>query len=153
MNSEVKLKTVSLYEQDYHLWLEQTLIQLRSHNFERVDLEHIIEELESLGKREKRAISSYLMRLCEHLLKIQYWDAERERCFRGWHREITNLRIEIAEELESSPSLKLFLEDNFVKQYQNGRKLFLKSSDLAEAQIPIDPEFTLAQALDENWLP
>ena len=153
MNSPVMLNTLSLYERDYYLWLEQTLIQLRSRNFEGVDLEHLLEELESLGKREKRAISSYLMRLCEHLLKIQYWHAERERCFRGWNTEITNFRIEIAEELESSPSLKTFLEDNFVKQYQNGRKLFLKSSELEEELIPHSPEFTLEQALDENWLP
>ncbi|MBP0031320.1 DUF29 domain-containing protein [Roseofilum sp. Guam] len=153
MNSQVTLNTLSLYDQDYHLWLEQTLIQLRSHNFEGVDLDHLIEELESLGKREKRAISSYLMRLCEHLLKIQYWEAERERCFRGWNTEITNFRIEIAEELESSPSLNVFLEENFVKQYQNGRKLFLKASELDEGLIPYSPKFTLEQALDENWLP
>ena len=153
MNSQVTLNTLSLYDQDYHLWLEQTLIQLRSHNFEGVDLDHLIEELESLGKREKRAISSYLMRLCEHLLKIQYWEAERERCFRGWNTEITNFRIEIAEELESSPSLNVFLEEIFVKQYQNGRKLFLKASELDEGLIPYSPKFTLEQALDENWLP
>ncbi|MDB9515973.1 DUF29 domain-containing protein [Roseofilum reptotaenium CS-1145] len=153
MNSQVTLNTLSLYDQDYHLWLEQTLIQLRSHNFEGVDLDHLIEELESLGKREKRGISSYLMRLCEHLLKIQYWEAERERCFRGWNTEITNFRIEIAEELESSPSLNVFLEEIFVKQYQNGRKLFLKASELDEGLIPYSPKFTLEQALDENWLP
>lgn len=142
-----------LYEKDYYLWLETTVAQLQCNDMEAVDLEHLIEELESLGKREKRAISSYLMRLCEHLLKIQYWDAKRERCLRGWNTELTNFRIEIAEELDSSPSLKLFLEENFVKQYRNGRKLFLTASELDEGLIPDSPEFTLEEALDENWLP
>lgn len=153
MDSQVKIQLSFLYEKDYYLWLETTVAQLQCNNMEAVDLEHLIEELESLGKREKRTISSYLMRLCEHLLKIQYWDAERERCLRGWNTEITNFRIEIAEELDSSPSLKLFLEENFVKQYRNGRKLFLKASELDEGLIPDFPEFTLEEALDENWLP
>ncbi|MEN9216687.1 MAG: DUF29 family protein, partial [Gloeomargarita sp. HHBFW_bins_162] len=55
--------------------------------------------------------------------------------------------------LEVSPSLKTFLQDNFLKQYKNGRKLFLKASKLNPNLIPLEPEFTLEQALDEDWLP
>ncbi|MDJ1181981.1 DUF29 domain-containing protein [Roseofilum casamattae] len=153
MNDRVKSKSLSLYEIDYQVWLEKTIIQLQSHAWDMVDVENLLEELESLGKRERRAISSYLMRLCEHLLKVEYWDTERERCLPGWSREIANFRIEIAAELESSPSLKPFLEDIFVKQYQNGRKLFLKSSELDPDEIPNCPKFTLEEALDEHWLP
>jgi hypothetical protein len=61
----------SLYETDYQLWLDQTVKQLRSHDFSNIDLENLIEEIESLGKSDKRAVSSYLMRLCEHLLKMK----------------------------------------------------------------------------------
>ncbi len=83
MNSELKMKLLSLYETDYQLWLDQTVAQLQSHDFGNIDLENLIEEIESLGRSDKRAISSYLMRLCEHLLKIKYWEVERKTCFRG----------------------------------------------------------------------
>jgi hypothetical protein len=141
------------YDTDYQEWVAQTLEQLRSKNFSNLDLEHLIDEVESLGRRERNAMTSYLMRLCEHLLKLQYWDGERERCRRGWNVEIANFRIQIQEELESSPSLRSFLQENFVKQYKNGRKLFLKASELEARSIPEEPEFTLEQSLDENWPP
>ncbi|WP_373693660.1 DUF29 domain-containing protein [Limnofasciculus baicalensis] len=150
MTTEIK---ISLYEQDYQLWLDQTLVQLRTGDFNNIDLENLIEEVESLGKSDKHAISSYLMRLFEHLLKLKYWESEREMCLRGWLVEIANFRIEIEKRLETSPSLKTFLQDNFAKQYKNGRKLFLQASNLDPRSIPEQPCFTLDRALDENWLP
>ncbi len=143
----------SLYEQDYHLWLEQTLTQLRLGKFTHLDLEHLIEEMEDLGKSEKRSISSYLMRVCEHLLKIKYWESERDRCFRGWDTEVTNFRIQIQRSLQNSPSLKNYLSEHFELEYRNGRTLFLKVSGLDASLIPEQPCFSLEQALDEGWLP
>ncbi len=81
MGSEMPAKLASLYETDYQLWLNKTVEQLRSHDFYNIDLESLIEELESLGKSDKRAISSYLMRLCEHLQKEKHWYSEREMCW------------------------------------------------------------------------
>jgi hypothetical protein len=153
MEPQVKAKPTSLYDADYQLWLDQTVAQLKAHNFSNLDLENLIEEIESLGRSEKHAIASYLMRLCEHLLKIKYWEAEREMCLRGWKREVINFRLQIQEGLETSPSLKSFLQDSFAKQYKNGRKLFLNASDLNARLIPEEPEFSLEQALDEDWLP
>ena len=97
-----------LYQTDYQLWLAETVGKLRSQNFSGLDLENLIEEIESLGRSERNAISSYLMRLCEHLLKIRYWESERNYCLRGWSREVNNFRIAIQRELESSPSLCFF---------------------------------------------
>lgn len=153
MNPKLKAKLASLYDTDYQLWLEHTVEQLRAHNFDSLDLENLIEEIESLGKSDKRAIFSYLMRLCEHLLKMKYWESEREACYRGWKLEIRNFRLQIQAILADSPSLKNYLRENFFVAYQNGKKLFLDSSNLDENLIPQEPEFTLEQALDENWLP
>jgi len=153
MNSELKMKLSSLYETDYQLWLDQTVAQLQSHDFGNIDLENLIEEIESLGRSDKRAISSYLMRLCEHLLKIKYWEAERKTCFRGWKLEVVNFRLQTQAILKDSPSLKNYLNDNFAIAYQNGRKLFLTASELNAELIPEAPEFTLKQTLDEEWLP
>lgn len=153
MNPDVKISLVSLYETDYQLWLDSTVAQLRSHNFGNLDLDHLIEEIESLGKSDKRALSSFLMRLCEHLLKLMYWESEREACFRGWNLEVTNFRLQIQAILRDSPSLKNYLNDNFLLEYQNGRKLVLSGSDLNANLIPMEPDFALEQALDETWLP
>lgn len=153
MQSEVKVKRPSLYDIDYQLWLAQTIAQLKVQDFSQIDLENLIEEIESLGRSEKHAISSYLMRLCEHLLKVKYWESERETCLRGWKREVINFRLQVQEELETSPSLRSFLQDVFAKQYKNGRKLFLTASELDAKLIPETPDFTLEQALDEDWLP
>jgi len=153
MQSEVKVKRPSLYDTDYQLWLDQTVAQLKVQDFSQIDLESLIEEIESLGRSEKRAISSYLMRLCEHLLKIKYWESEREMCLRVWKREVINFRLQIQDELEASPSLRSFLQDIFAKQYKNGRKLFLNASELDAKLIPETPDFTLEQVLDEDWLP
>lgn len=153
MNSEVKMQLALLYETDYQLWLDKTIAQLQAHDFGNLDLENLIEEIESLGKSDKRAVSSYLMRLCQHLLKIKYWESERETCLRGWDLETANFRLQIRAILKDSPSLKNYLNENFVPEYENGRKLFLKESRLDAAIVPEKPAFTLEQALDEDWLP
>jgi hypothetical protein len=153
MTTELKMQLAALYDRDYQLWLEQTVAQLQSQHFSDLDLENLIEELTSLGKSDKRAIARYLMRLCEHLLKIKYWQTERENCFRGWDLEVTGFRIQIQSLLDDSPSLKNYLQDNFVLNYQTGRKLFLKASQLDAVMVPVEPEFTLEQALDADWLP
>lgn len=145
--------TLPLYDRDYQLWLEQTIAQLQAHDFSHIDFDNLIEEINSLGKRDKRAISSYLMRLCEHLLKVKYWQQERENCLRGWKLEIRNFRLQIQLILKDSPSLKTYLQENFALQYENGRKLVLDATDMDSAMIPENPCFSLEQALEEDWLP
>ncbi|NMF86142.1 DUF29 domain-containing protein [Nodosilinea sp. P-1105] len=153
MTTDLQSTLQSLYEADYQLWLDQTVALLRRQDFNHLDLENLIEEIESLGRSDKHAISRYLMRLCEHLLKLAYWESERHLCFRGWNVEVTNFRLQIQDRLEVSPSLKRFLQDSFPKQYQNGRTLFLKASGVNSAHISETPVFSLEQALDPDWLP
>ncbi len=153
MQSEVTEKVTTLYDEDYQLWLDRTVVQLRTQDFRNLDLENLIEEIESLGRSDKRAISSYLMRLCEHFLKLLYWETERQQCFRGWKLEVANFRLQIQVILKDSPSLKNYLRDNFILEYLNGRKLFLNASELDARLIPEEPEFSLEQTLDEDWLP
>ncbi len=153
MELQVQAPSSQLYDIDYHRWLAQTVTQLQARDVRNLDFEHLIEEIEELGRREKHGVATYLMRLCEHLLKLKHWQAERERCFRGWDLEVTHFRLQIQSLLEGSPSLKGFLQENFPKQYGNGRKLFLKASGLQPDLVPPEPVFTLEQALDEAWLP
>jgi len=143
----------SLYEQDYLLWLEQVAEQLQQKDFDGLDIANLIEEIGDLGKSEKHAVTSYLMHLCEHLLKLKYWDSERDRCFRGWAVEITNFRLQLQRRLKSSPSLRGYLEEIFAEEYGNGRQLFLTASGLEANTVPEQLGFDLKDALDQNWLP
>ncbi|NJK60041.1 MAG: DUF29 domain-containing protein [Oscillatoriales cyanobacterium SM2_1_8] len=153
MESQVKLKQAFLYDTDYQLWLKDTVTQLKARNFGDLDLDNLIEEIEGLGKSDKRAILSYLLRLCEHLLKLKHWESERESCFRGWILEINNFRAEIDLILQDSPSLKSFIGEAFEVSYQKARKNMLKAISLPTHLISQVPDFTLEQALDEDWLP
>lgn len=153
MEPQGTVKSPALYDTDYQQWLDQTVAQLKAQDFSNLDLENLIEEIESLGRSDKRAISSYLPRLCEHLLKLKYWESERELCFSGWLLEINNFRSEIELILQDSPSLKPFIRERFLSVYQKARKSMVKAIALPPNSIPQEPDFTLEQALDEDWLP
>ncbi|MBE9139384.1 DUF29 domain-containing protein [Nodosilinea sp. LEGE 07088] len=158
MNPKIKppqamASSASLYDADFQLWIDKTVTLLKTHDFENLDLENLIEEIDSLGKSDNRAILSNLMRLCEHLIKIKYWHAEREDCLRGWTLEVKNFRRQIRNLLKDSPSLKGYLAENVLTEYQDGRENVLIASGLGSALIPEVPFLSLEQALAEDWLP
>lgn len=103
---KIQIASQNLYKQDYYLWLRTTINQLRTKQFAAVDLDNLLEELESLGRSQKRAIKSLLIKLLEHLLKLKCWDNERERNQGHWKGEIRTFRRQIKDELQDSPSLK-----------------------------------------------
>jgi len=100
-------KVKNLYDQDFALWIEATVKQLKSGDFYQVDLENLIEEVESLGKSQRKAVDNFLTRLLEHLLKRCY--VVLPDCYRGWEIEIRNFRKELKKEFKYSPSLKRFM--------------------------------------------
>ena len=65
-------KVKNLYDQDFALWIEKTVKQLKSGDLSQVDLENLIEEVESLGRRDKRELKNRLITLFEHGLKRRY---------------------------------------------------------------------------------
>ncbi|GAB4303146.1 MAG: hypothetical protein Fur0025_44270 [Oscillatoriaceae cyanobacterium] len=129
--------TLPLYDKDYQLWLEQTIAhprrfaiaQLQTQDFSDIDLENLIEEIKSLGKRDKRAICSYLMRLCEHLLKVKYWQQERETCIRIRNRVSC---LNLCEETEMLLETRFLNIRNFRLQIQ----LILKDSSQSQKLSP-----------------
>ena len=101
-----------LYEFDFAEWIEQQIQLLRSKEFEQLDLENILEEMESMGKSDKRVLHSQLIRLLTHLLKFKY-QPERQETGTSWLKTIRDARKEINLILLYSPSLKNWLELNF----------------------------------------
>lgn len=101
----------SLYETDFLLWTEETIAKLKARDFDHVDLENLIEEIESLGKSDKKEIKSRLTTLLAHLLKRLYVNMPQE--FNGWERTIRNQRTDLELALMDSPSLKTVWNDAF----------------------------------------
>ncbi len=96
-----------LYEGDFNLWVREQASALRARQFTRLDYDNLIEEIEDRGKSEKRSLESYLDRLIEHILKLKYWEAERESNYKHWQGEETNFRDQINRLLKRSRSSTL----------------------------------------------
>jgi hypothetical protein len=150
MVTSTQSTTQTLYDQDYYLWIRTTINQLRTGEFSAIDLENLLEELETMGRSEKRAIKSLLTKLLEHLLKLKYWDKERERNQGYWKGEIRNFRMQIKDQLKDSPSLKPYILEIFDQCYQEARKLVSDRSELSLDIFRLTPIASLEQILDEN---
>lgn len=139
------------YEQDYYLWIETVAKQLRSKQFDAVDWENLIEEIESIGRSEKRALASLLIKLFEHLLKLNYWESELEYNAAKWRGEITAFRVQIKKLLQDSPSLKPYLAEILDECYLDARKIIIKMTELSPETFPINAIASVSQVLDDDW--
>jgi hypothetical protein len=153
MVAQLKIESKSLYDVDYNLWVLDTVKKLENRDFNSLDLENLIEEVLSLSRSDKRKLESLLMRLIEHLLKLGYWESEKDRNKGHWQGEIRNFRKLIKKELKASPSLKGYLEEIFEESYQDSREIVSDKSQLPLETFPEDSIVSLEQILDENWLP
>ena len=111
---------LSLYDRDLDLWLETVITQLKAGDFQNLDIENLIEELEGLSGNNKREIESRLKRLIEHILKRCYIDTPE--CYRGCLLTIFEQRDELKTLLKQSPSLKR----HFLKMFDDCFETSLK---------------------------
>jgi hypothetical protein len=146
-------KQKTLYEIDYHLWLIETAHLLKTQRLEDLDVDHLLEEILDLGRRDKRKIESLLTRLLEHLLKLRYWEAERSRNQSHWRGEITNFRVQIGRELKVSPSLKRHVEFVLEDCYQDAIQIVAQRAELSLDVFPKKPIANLDLILNLDWFP
>ena len=140
----------TLYEQDYYLWLETTIKRLRERQLHSVDIDNLIEELETLGRREKKALRSHLRLIIMHLLKWRYQPDKRSK---SWRITIRNNRLDVEEALQDSPSLKPQLAELVVQCYP--RAVIEASDETGQpaATFPPSCPFTLEQILERRFFP
>lgn len=138
-----------LYETDPHLWLEKTIALLKTNRLEELDRENLIEELESLGKRDKNKAASLLEQIIRHLLLLQYWETEVQDNASHWEAEIDSFRTQLRRHLTTN--LHQHLEQEFDTIYQDALRYVTKKTRLEN--LPSHCPYTLAQLLDQNWLP
>lgn len=149
INNDIK----QLYERDFYVWTTVTIKQIRERNFDAVDWDNLLEELEDLGSEKKNELESRLLVIFEHLLKLAYWDEERDDNARGWRGTIREQRKRLARLLKKNPSLKPYLLEVFEECYTDARDITIDKTGLPPETFPVLPILTPEQALDETWLP
>ncbi|MCA2686045.1 MAG: DUF29 domain-containing protein [Microcystis sp. M038S2] len=138
----------SIYEEDYQQWLDKTVLLLKNRQVDSLDYEHLIEELEALGREQKNAVESLVIQIIQHLLFYQYWSSEREDNERHWRGELIGFRTQL--ELRLTTNLRNHLSNRLDYLYGKARKMAEVKTDL---KLPSASPYTLADILDEDWLP
>ena len=142
--------TTSLYEQDFHLWLQTNINLLKEGNFAEIDLENLLEELESMGKSDKNSLKSNLKILLMHLLKYKYQTKKRTN---SWLYTIREHRQRLRDTFKTSPSLYRFFEDIFNESYQDARELAADETGLSIQIFPPESPFSKEEVLNPDFLP
>ena len=141
-----------LYDQDFYVWTQQQAVLLRAKKWRELDYGNLAEELEALGKRDRRELEHRLEVLVMHLLKWCYQPERRDRS-RGWRSTIREQRRRLARLLQDSPSLRsevpAFLDDGY--PYACGKAI--DQTRLPPATFPPTCPWTAVQVLDDAFWP
>lgn len=138
------------YERDFYAWTLESSKLLRQKKFEEIDVENIAEEIESMGKSNKRALVSHFSVLMAHLLKWQFQPARRSR---SWQLTIKHQRLQIRKLLEESPSLQYQISEKLIDAYEEARIIAASETGMEEEVFPPQCPFTLENALDSQFFP
>jgi len=139
-----------LYDVDDDQWLEQTINLLKNHQFQQLDLDNLIEELEDLGREKKNAVASLLEQIIRHLLLLQYWTTEAEYNAVHWQEEIYNFRTQLRRTITTN--LRKYLKDELTSIYQDALG-FVKIKTTNLVTFPTECPYSQEQLLDRSWLP
>ncbi|HEX5079605.1 MAG TPA: DUF29 domain-containing protein [Geminicoccaceae bacterium] len=138
-----------LYERDLCLGLEQQAALLRERRFDELDLTNLIEEIEAMARKHKKAVKSNLVVLLAHLLKDQLQPEQRSS---GWRGSIVERRRRLRYDFEESPSLRLHAAEVFARAYADAREQASAETALPLRAFPKSSPSTLEQALDPKFL-
>ncbi|MDB9405424.1 DUF29 domain-containing protein [Microcystis aeruginosa CS-1036] len=140
-----------LYEREYDRWLSETIELLKNRQFDRVDYEHLIEELAAWGRGKKTAVKSLILSIIIQLLLYQFWTTEREKNSNHWAAEIITFRVQLEYKLTTNLSKFLELELELEDIYENARLIAEKKTGLKN--LPIIFPYSLRQILEKQWFP
>ena len=140
----------TLYEQDYHHWLLITAELLKAGKLIELDIEHLIEEIEDLGKSQRQALKSNLRILLMHLLK---WHYQSELRSGSWRSTIREHRERLEDILEDSPSLKNYYLEILPQCYEKALSAAADETGLNINIFPTNCEYTPEQVLDSQFWP
>ncbi len=138
----------NLYDTDFYAWtLEQSQL-LQQGKWHALDIENLVEEIESLGKQQRQELRNRLGVLIGHLLK---WDYQSERRSKSWKATIREQRKEVLRLLKENPSLKPYLEEAIVDAYDAGSAIAVRETPLDYKDLPSECPYSVEQILDLSF--
>jgi hypothetical protein len=149
MTAQIKADQAG-YDDDFVAWAEYQAELLRAGRFADLDIPNLIEEIESLGKRDARSLKASYRLILMHLLK---WDYQPEKKSGSWRSTIVRERDNATDLIKDSPSLKGKQDVLFREAYDVARREAAAETGLPESVFPTSSPWGLDQVLDPNFFP
>ncbi len=151
-------QTSNLYEQDFQRWIETQIELLKRGKTADIDVEHLIAELEDMGKSNVRELESRFIVLIAHLLKWQHQratlaDQWREFEGRSWRNTMIEQRAQIAFLLSKVLSLRGSLQPALAEAYPEARRLAMRETGLDAQTFPLRCPYSVLEVLDHDFYP
>lgn len=141
---------MTLYNTDFYAWTQEQSQLLKAHDWDKLDIENLVEEIESLGRQERKELRNRLAILLGHLLK---WQFQPQRRGSSWNITLRVQRKEVLQLLQENPSLKPYLSEALADAYLNALELAITETGLDLETFPEQCPYTLEQALDPTFFP
>jgi hypothetical protein len=141
---------VSDYDTDFYQWTRRQTALLAERRWDQLGVEHLIEEVRSLGDEQAHAVETQARHLLTHLLMWRYQPVRRKP---RWRRRIRHARDEIDDRLRRNPSLRGELEDAVARQYPKARRMAVDETGLPPATFPESCPWAVERVLDQDCWP
>jgi Domain of unknown function DUF29 len=143
-------RNAAAYEEDLYAWSAEQARLLREGRFAEIDAENIAEEIESLGRSDRRELQNRLAVLLAHLLKWQFQPQARSK---SWRATIREQRRRIVQLTEESGSLKAKLPEIAPKAYAEAREVAVDETDLPIESFPEELPFPIEKVTAADFWP
>ncbi len=138
------------YDTDFYGWTQEQAALLKAGRLSELDIDNLLEEVETMGRSEKRELDSRLTVLLAHLLKWQFQPIRRGR---SWQLTIEGQRINFSETLDDNPSLKPKLDTILNKAYAKAIIKVSQETGFDKKTFPDACPWMLSEILDDNFYP
>jgi Domain of unknown function DUF29 len=138
------------YETDFFAWTQEQAQLLRTRATPGLDWDNLAEEIDSMGRRDRRKLESRFRRILHHLLK---WQAQPGLRGPSWQRTLREQRRQAEKLLKESPSLRPQIAELIDAAYPDALTDALDETGLRPQAFPISCPFTAEQILDLGYLP
>jgi hypothetical protein len=145
----------ALYDEDFLEWTRRSADLLRKHCFAQVDVEHVAEEIEDMGKRDQHETASRMTTLLMHLLKWQHQPqlTYTESGSSSWLSTIVKQRQQLGRVFQQSPSLRRYAQEILADVYSDAMVRATAETGLAKMAFPAECPFRFDQVVGQDFLP
>jgi hypothetical protein len=138
------------YDADFYAWTVEQARLLRAGELSVIDAVNLAEEIESMGRRDRRELHSRLVVLIMHLLNWRHQPAAQSR---SWSATIEEQRLQIENVFAESPSLRPLAAGMLAQTYAIARARAIAETGLADEAFPAACPFSLDDILSRSFLP